>query len=47
MYFLIKQTRTDKKNINFNKVLDTVPENVEDIENYILQAIDYFKRFAP
>ena len=35
------------KNINFNKVLDTVPENVEDIENYILQAIDYFKRFAP
>lgn len=44
-----KKTNKDRanKNINFNKVLDTVPENVEDIEGYILQAIDYFKRFAP
>ena len=36
-----------KQSIDFKKIINIIPEQVEDMEDYILQAIDYFKRFAP
>ena len=36
-----------KQSIDLKKIINIIPEQVEDMEDYILQAIDYFKRFAP
>lgn len=36
-----------KQSIDLEKIFNIIPEQVEDMEDYILQAIDYFKRFSP